>query len=92
MNISISSYTCRIYYQNFFSGNIFYKYIAEKKCRKVKIKKIIEKNEIKFNTTKYNSDIIYFIPPVIVLVENTIKNKKIKIYRFGFKSLIYITA
>ena len=85
MNISILNYIYRIYYQSFFSNNIFYKYIAEKKYRKIKIKKTAEKNEIKFNIIKYNFDIIYPIPSVIILIKNIIKNKKIKIYRFGFK-------
>ena len=90
MNIFILNYIYRIYYQSFLSGNIFYKYIAKKKCRKIKIKKITEKNEIKFNITKYNFDIIYPISPAIILIKNIIKNKKIKIYRFDFKNLIYI--
>ena len=90
MNISILNYTYRIYYQSFFLNNIFYKYIAEKKYRKIKTKKITEKNEIKSDITKYNFDIIYFTPPAIILIKNIIKNKKTKIYKFGFKDLIYI--
>ena len=74
MNIFILNYIYRIYYQNFSSNNIFYKYIAEKKYCKIKIKKTAEKNEIKSDTTEYNSDIIYFIPLIIILIKNTIKN------------------
>ena len=90
MNILILIYIYRIYQQIFLLNNLFYKYIAEKKYRKAKPKKTAEKNNIKFDITKYNFDIIYSIPPVIVLIKNIIKNKRIKIYRFGFKGLIYI--
>ena len=92
MNILILIYIYRIYQQIFSLGNLFYKYIAEKKYRRAKSKKITEKNNIKSDITKYNFNIIYSISPAIILIKNTIKNKKIKIYRFGFKGLIYITV